>query len=69
MIEEVLQGFAPRAARPTEIRSALQRDKGVNMAFTSIRHALGQLAARQAVEQIGDSNTWRLKSGGSSSSD
>jgi hypothetical protein len=62
MIEEVLQGIAPRAARPTEIRSALQ-GKGVSMAFTSIRHALGQLAARQAVEQVGDSNTWRHRGG------
>ena len=63
MIEEILQGIAPRAARPTEIRATLQRDKGVSMAFTSIRHALGQLAARQAVEQVGDSNTWRHKGG------
>jgi hypothetical protein len=63
MIEEILQAIAPRAARPTEIRQTLQRDKGVAMAFTSIRHALGQLAARQAVEQVGDSNTWRHRGG------
>jgi hypothetical protein len=61
MIEEVLKAAAPRAVPPAEIRKALQQDKGVEMAFTSIRHALGQLQARQAVEQVGDSNTWRYR--------
>jgi hypothetical protein len=59
LIEEVLQAIAPRAARPTEIRNALRRDKGVAMAFTSIRHALGQLEARRAAEQIPNTKTWR----------
>jgi len=36
--------------RPAEIRKALQ-DNGVAMAFTSIRHALGQLEQRNAAEQ------------------
>ncbi len=63
MIEEVLQSMAPRAVRPAEIRAALQRDKGVAMAFTSIRHALGQLEARQAAEQVGNSKTWRHRGG------
>jgi hypothetical protein len=53
-IEEVLRASAPQAARPAEIRAALQRDKGVSLAFTSIRHALGQLEARKAVEQDGN---------------
>ena len=43
MIEAVLQSIAPRAARPTEIRNLLRREQGVALAFTSIRHALGQL--------------------------
>src|SRR5262245_22320334 len=47
MIEEILQAAAPRALPPAEIRKALQ-EKGVALAFTSIRHALGQLAARKA---------------------
>jgi hypothetical protein len=64
MIEEILQSMAPRAVRPAEIRTALQRDKGVSMAFTSIRHALGQLEARQAAEQVGNSRTWRHRGGG-----
>src|SRR5947207_11941807 len=34
LVEEVLQSMAPRAVRPAEIRAALQRDKGVAMAFT-----------------------------------
>lgn len=58
-VEEVLQANAPRALRPAEIRSAIQRDKGVAMAFTSIRHALGQLEARHAAEQVADTKTWR----------
>src|SRR5258708_7279484 len=37
MVEEVLHTNAPRALRPAEIRTAIQRDKGVAMAFTSIR--------------------------------
>jgi hypothetical protein len=61
MIAEVLKSMAPRAVRPAEIRAALQRDKGVAMAFTSIRHALGQLEARQTAEQVGNSRTWRYR--------
>jgi hypothetical protein len=66
LIEEVLQSNAPRALRPAEIRSALQRDKGVAMAFTSIRHALNQLEERRTAEQIADSKTWRYRPGAAS---
>jgi hypothetical protein len=59
LVAEVLQSNAPRALRPAEIRGALQRDKGVAMAFTSIRHALGQLEGSHTAEQVGDSKTWR----------
>ena len=45
MIEEILQTVAPRALAPAAIRKALQ-EKGVDLAFTSIRHALGQLKAQ-----------------------
>jgi hypothetical protein len=65
-VEEVLQSNAPRALRPAEIRTAIQRDKGVAMAFTSIRHALGQLEQRRVAEQIADSKTWRYLEGGAS---
>ncbi len=58
-VEEVLRARAPLAVRPAEIRAVLQRDKGVSLAFTSIRHALGQLAARKAVEQDGNGG-WRI---------
>ncbi|MBV9860519.1 MAG: hypothetical protein JO267_00055 [Alphaproteobacteria bacterium] len=69
-MQEVLIAIAPRAARPTEIRDTLRRDQGVTMAFTSIRHALGQLESRKAVEQVADSKTWRAlpQSDGSSGS-
>lgn len=59
LVEEVLQSNSPRALHPAEIRSALQRDKGVSMAFTSIRHALTQLEGRRTAEQVADSRTWR----------
>jgi hypothetical protein len=59
LIEEMLQSIAPRAARPSEIRSTLHREKGVTIAFTSIRHALRQLVTRGIVEQVADSKTWR----------
>ena len=58
-VEEALRARAPLAVRPAEIRTALQRDKGVSLAFTSIRHALGQLEARKAIEQDGNGG-WRI---------
>jgi hypothetical protein len=61
LVEEVLQSNAPRALPPAEIRRALQRDKGVAMAFTSIRHALVQLEERHTAEQVADSKTWRYR--------
>jgi hypothetical protein len=58
-VEEVLRALAPQAVRPGDIRAALQRDKGVSLAYTSIRHALGQLEGRKAVEQDGNGG-WRM---------
>jgi hypothetical protein len=66
LVEEVLQSNAPRALRPAEIRSTIQRERGVAIAFTSIRHALGQLESRRVAEQVADSNTWRYREGGDS---
>ena len=63
MIEEILQAAAPRALPPAAIRKALQ-EKGVALAFTSIRHALGQLKARKAARQVGNSRTWRYSAAG-----
>lgn len=57
-VENILQAAAPGALRPAEIRKALQQN-GVVLAFTSIRHALAQLEARRAVEQVGNTRTWR----------
>jgi hypothetical protein len=59
LIVEVLKAMPAGTARPAEIRKALQSDKGVAMAFTSIRHALGQLATRHEVEPSSDGKTWR----------
>ena len=58
MIEEILRAAAPSALPPAAIRKALQ-EKGVALAFTSIRHALGQLERRKAARQVGNSRTWR----------
>ena len=62
LVESVLQSIAPRAVRPTEIRNALRREQGVALAFTSIRHALGQLEARRAAERVAHSKSWRYLS-------
>ena len=59
LVEEVLRANAPRPVRPADIRNAIQRDKGVSIAFTSIRHALGQLEARHVAEQVAETKTWR----------
>jgi hypothetical protein len=59
LVTEVLKAMPSGTARPAEIRRALQSDKGVVMAFTSIRHALGQLAARNEVTTDDDGKTWR----------
>jgi hypothetical protein len=65
LIAEVLKAMPAGTGRPAEIRSALQRDKGVQMAFTSIRHALGQLAARNEVVASADGKSWRYISAAS----
>jgi hypothetical protein len=62
IIEEILKAMAPSAVRPAEIRKALQ-DNGVAISFPSIHHALRQLEARNAAEQVSDSKSWRLRGG------
>jgi hypothetical protein len=62
IIEEILKAMAPSAIRPAEIRKALQ-DNGVTISFASIHHALRQLETRNAAEPVGDSGTWRYRSG------
>ena len=62
IIEEILKAMAPSPVRPAEIRKALQ-DNGVAISFASIGHALRQLEARNAAEQVGDSKSWRHRDG------
>ena len=62
IIEEILKAMAPSAVRPAKIRKALQ-DNGVAISFPSIHHALRQLEARNAAEQVGDSKSWRHRGG------
>jgi uncharacterized protein (DUF4415 family) len=59
LIVEVLKAMPSGTARPADIRKALQSGKGVLMAFTSIRGALQQLAAREEVTASDDGKTWR----------
>jgi hypothetical protein len=61
-VEEILKTSAPRPLRIAEIRKALQ-EKGTEISFTSLRHALSQLEARKTAEPVGNSRTWRLRSG------
>jgi hypothetical protein len=63
IIEEILKAMSPSPVRPAEIRKALQ-DNGVAISFPSIHHALRQLEARNAAEQVGDSKSWRHRGGG-----
>jgi len=56
-IEQILKNTR-RAVRQADIRNALMK-KGVSLSFPSIRYALGQLEARRAAKQIGNSKTWR----------
>jgi hypothetical protein len=63
-VEEILKSAVPRALRMAEIRKALQ-EKGAEISFTSVRHALSQLEARNAAEQVGASKTWRHRGGAS----
>lgn len=51
--------------RAADIRKALQRDKGVSIAFTSIRHALNQLAERGEVKVSADHKEWYYVGAGS----
>jgi Fe2+ or Zn2+ uptake regulation protein len=53
-----LKTSAPHALRIAEIRKALQ-EKGTEVSFTSLRHALSQLETRNAAEEIGNTRTWR----------
>ena len=59
LIAEVLKTLPSSSGRPADIRAALTRDKGVTMAYTSIRHSLGQLQARGEVAADVDGKTWR----------
>ena len=63
LITEVLKG-ARGPTRAADIRKALQRDNGVSIAFTSIRHALGQLAKRGEVKASADHKEWRYVGNG-----
>ncbi len=59
LIAEVLKTLPSRSGRPADIRAALSRDKGVTMAYTSIRHSLGQLQSRGEVSTDADGKSWR----------
>jgi uncharacterized protein (DUF4415 family) len=58
LIVEVLREMPSGTARAAEIRRALQSDKGVSLAFTSVRRSLGRLADRHEVA-TDDGKRWR----------
>jgi predicted transcriptional regulator len=62
LVVEVLKA-TPGAARPAEIRKALQSDESVRLPLTAIHHALGQLAERHEVVASDDGKTWRYVGG------
>jgi hypothetical protein len=59
LVTEVMKASGSDFVRPATIRAALQKDKGAVIAFTSIRHALGQLQAQGHVEPSADGKSWR----------
>jgi hypothetical protein len=59
MISEILRNAGSDFVRPAVIRTELQAQKNRSMAFTSIRHSLGQLEARGEVERSTDGKSWR----------
>lgn len=64
-ISEILRAAGPDFVRPAVIRTELQNQKNTSMAFTSIRHALGQLEARGEAERSADGKSWRYTGSGS----
>jgi hypothetical protein len=52
-----LAGLPEHTGPAAAIRKALA-DNGITMAYTSIRHALGQLQARGAASVADDGKTW-----------
>lgn len=58
-VEEILRLAAPRAIGPTEVIVRLRDAKGIQMPFTSVRHALDQLVSAGVAEEDGDTKTWR----------
>jgi hypothetical protein len=58
-VSDILREAGSDFVRPAVIRSKLQSQKNVSLAFASIRHALNQLQARGEVERSSDGKSWR----------
>ena len=56
-VADALRGLPDRTGPAAAIRKALASD-GISMAYTSIRHALGQLQTRGEVSVAEDGKTW-----------
>lgn len=61
LVAEVLK--AAGTAKAGEIRKTLMDNKGITLSFTSIRHALGQLASRNEAAATDDGKIWRYTGG------
>jgi hypothetical protein len=59
LVAKALQHIAPREARPAEIIGVVREMTGKTLAFSSTRHAIQQLAARNEIEQVGKESVWR----------
>jgi hypothetical protein len=58
LVESALRTVSPRAIGPTEIQHIVARDAGKKIAYSSVRHALDQLKARDAAREI-SAKRWR----------
>jgi uncharacterized membrane protein YqiK len=58
LVESALQTVSPRAIGPTEIQHIVARDAGKKIAYSSVRHALDQLKARDVAREA-SAKRWR----------
>lgn len=59
IIEEVLKQSGAHPLGATDIQFRVREIKHVDLAYSSIRHALRQLVSKGTAEEVGNTRTWR----------
>ncbi|MSP48387.1 MAG: hypothetical protein EXQ95_03560 [Alphaproteobacteria bacterium] len=60
LVQDFLEGIAPKAAGATEIQHGVRKASGVSVPGTSIRRCLEALREEGAIEEVDDTRTWRI---------